>query len=163
MGFKTRLLRLFTQCEKGFTLTETIVVMAIVTFIGASAVPAYMHWTNSTDYRRSASNMLYVLRETRSKAVMSNLEHRVEFESAGRRYRVTRGNRASNSFDWSDVVYDWIVLPEHVHMDANVETIHINTDGTANGGAIKIKDAAKNTKYEVRMSPTGRVRIPATL
>ena len=146
--------------NKGFTVAEVLVVLALLTIISTIAVPAYAQWLNNAEYRMSARSVLYALREARSKAITTNLEHRVEFESVNRKYRVMQGNRASNSSDWSIVVYDWTILPPQVHMQANVEKIHLNPTGTANAGTIKIQDAAAVARYEVRVANTGRIRIP---
>jgi prepilin-type N-terminal cleavage/methylation domain-containing protein len=145
--------------QQGFTLTETIVVLALITVLSAIAAPPFIQWMQNAEYRASARGILYVFRETRSRAITTNLEHRVEFENANRRYRVTRGNRASNSSDWSTVVCNWNVLPQLVHMHANVEKIHLNPTGTSNAGTVTIQDERAQTKYQVRIVSTGRVRI----
>ena len=146
--------------EKGFTAIEAIIVLAIIAVLSAISTPLYGQWSKNAEYRASARTVLFALREARSRAITNNLEHRVEFESANRRYRVTRGNRASNSNNWSTVVSDWVSLPQNVLMHANVEKIQLNTNGTANGGTIQIQDQMAITKYEVRIARTGRVRIP---
>lgn len=149
--------------KTGFTLIEVIIVVSLVMLLSAIAVPSYVQWSRNAEYRVSARNIFYLLRETRSKAITSNLEHRVEFEPVNRRYRVIRGNRSSNSANWNTVICDWIVLPPKVQLDINVDVIHMNTNGTANGGTIKIQDNANTTKYEVRIARTGRIRIPVVL
>lgn len=92
-------------------------------------------------------------------AIATNLEHRVEFENANRRFRVTRGDKASNSSNWSTVVRDWNVLPPMVNMYANIDKIHLNPTGSANPGTIQIQDTALVKKYEVCIANTGRARI----
>jgi prepilin-type N-terminal cleavage/methylation domain-containing protein len=148
------------RTQQGFTLTEVVVVVALAAILAGLALPPFIQWLKNAEYRASARNILSILRETKSKAITSNREHRVEFESVNRRYRVTRGDRANNSSDWSTVVYDWTILPPQVHMHANVEKIHMNTNGTSNAGTIKIQDAAAVKKYEVIVASTGRIRIP---
>jgi type II secretion system protein H len=146
--------------KQGFTLTELMVVVAIMMILAGIALPLYIQWLQSTEYRTSARTILCTLRETRSMAITTNLEHRVEFDNANRRYRVMRGNRSSNSSDWNTVARDWNVLPPMVHIHANVEKIHLNPTGMANPGTIEIRDTAANKKYEIRVANTGRARIP---
>jgi len=146
--------------NRGFTLMEVIIVVLIVAVLSAISIPVSAQWIRNSEYRTSARSILYVLRVARSKAIASNLEHRVEFENENRRYRVTRGNRSNNSIDWSTVIYDWTVLPQGVHLSTNVDLIQVNTNGTANGGTISIKDETNRTRYEVRIARTGRIRMP---
>jgi len=146
--------------DRGFTIVEVVIVLLVVAVLSAIAIPAYNQWSQNTEYRESAKNIFYILRETRSRAITTNLEHRIEFESSNRRYRVTRGDRSSNSIRWDMVVFDWIALPPSVNMNTNTGMIHMNTNGTANGGTIKIQDHMNATKYEVRIARTGRIRIP---
>jgi prepilin-type N-terminal cleavage/methylation domain-containing protein len=147
------------RAERGFTLTELIVVLALLTVLSAISIPPFVQWISNAKYRASARNIMSILRETKSKAITSNLEHRVEFESNNRRYRVQRGNRSSNSNDWGTVIYDWTIFPSGVNMNANVATIHLNPNGTASGGTIAIQNAISKTMFEVRIASTGRIRI----
>ncbi len=143
----------------GFTMVEVLIVVSVIAVLSALSVPVYAQWLGNAEYRASARSVLYSLREARSKAIATNREHRVEFEPAQRKYRITRGNKSINSFSW-DTVYGWTVLPDGVIMNANIETIHLNVNGTANGGTIKIQDASRTTRYEVRVARTGRIHIP---
>lgn len=147
------------NAQRGFTLTEIIVVAALTATLAGIALPPFIQWMQHAEHRASARNILSVLRETRSMAIATNLEHRVEFDNSNRRYRVTRGDRASNSSNWSTVVRDWNVLPSPVNMYANIDKIHLNPTGSANPGTIQIQDTAYVKKFEVRIANTGRVRI----
>jgi Tfp pilus assembly protein FimT len=133
--------------------------MGIVTILIGIALPPFVQWIRAAEYRASARSVLSILREARSMAIATNLEHRVEFENANRRFRITRGDRASDSSDWSTVVRDWDMLSPQVYMNANVSKIHLNPMGTSNAGTITILDEKAQTKYHVRIISTGRVRI----
>lgn len=152
------------KCVKnGFVLMEVFIVLAIMSILSTIAFPYFAQWMKNTEYRSSAREIMNTLREARSMAISKNLEHRVEFESMNRRFRVIQGNRASDSNDWSVVIYDWRTLPPGVHLKSNVDAVHLNTSGTANTGTVCIMDNMLNTKYEIRIARTGRIRIPTIL
>jgi type II secretion system protein H len=150
-----------TGCSRGFTLTELLIVLAIVGVLSAMAVPMLSQWWHDLEYRAAARRVVSIMREARSRAIATNREHRVEYEPANRRYRMMQGNRPIESKEWSEVVYDWEPLSPGVQLAASVDAIHINTNGTANGGTIMIQDATSTTRYKVVVASTGRIRMPS--
>lgn len=148
---------------KGFTIMEAIVVIVIITILSLFAVPYSRQWIRNSEYKAAARSMVNILRATRSNAINKNLEHRVEFESGKKRFRIMQGNKSIDSNEWKTVISDWQSLPPGVSFFANVEAIHMNPNGTANGGTISILDNMQVTKYEVCVTKTGRIRIPAAL
>jgi Tfp pilus assembly protein FimT len=121
-------------------------------------MPSFNVWRNNIVYRQAARSIILVLREARSKAITTNHEHRVEIDAVGKMYRITQGNRACNSTKWNIVVRDWASLPAEVLLETNETAIQMNTNGTANGGTIKILDLSAKPKYAVVVQRTGRIR-----
>jgi len=146
------------QSIRGITLTELLVVMAIISILLSFAMPSFNTWRNNIMYRQAARSIMLVLREARSRAITTSHEHRVEFDPARKMHRITQGNRASGSTEWSVIVRDWTSLPREVLLETNVQSIQMNTNGTANGGTINILDLSANPKYAVVIHRTGRIR-----
>jgi len=147
--------------QNGFTMVELMIVVFIVSVLFAMAMPSFLQWSNNLEFRKTTRAMVSMLREAKSRAIRTNLEHRVEYAATSNKYRMTQGNRSNNSTSWNTVVYDWNELPAGVHVDANVNTIQMNTNGTANGGTIRIQNDVLKTVYEIRVARSGRIRIPA--
>jgi prepilin-type N-terminal cleavage/methylation domain-containing protein len=147
--------------QNGFTMVELMIVMFIIAILSAIAMPSFLQWSNNLAYRKTTRAMVSMLREAKSRAIRTNLEHRVEYASTKQQYRMTQGNRSNNSTSWNTVVYDWSDIPANVRMDANVNTIQMNTNGTANGGTIRIQNIDLKTVYEIRVARSGKIRIPA--
>ena len=146
--------------QNGFTVIELMTVLVIVAVLFAMAVPSFAQWRQNLEFRKTTRDLVSLLREARSRSIRTNLEHRVEYAANNRQYRMTRGNRSSNSNSWNTVVYDWINLPVGVRMDVNVNALQMNTNGTANGGTILVQNDALKTVYEIKVARTGRIRIP---
>lgn len=147
--------------QNGFTLIELMVVMFIAAVLSTMAIPSFVQWRHDLEFRKTTRVLVSILREAKSRAIRTNLEHRVEYAATNKQYRMTQGNRSNNSTSWNTVVYDWIDLPAGVHIDANVNTIQMNTNGTANGGTIRVQNDALKTVHEIRVARTGRIRIPS--
>ena len=121
--------------------------------------PTFMNLRESIVCREAARLIVSTLRVARARAIATNAEHKVEFESANRRYRILQGDRAHDSVDWDTVIQDWALLPAGINLHANVLAIHLNTNGTANGGTVNIQNSERATKYRVVVAPTGRIRV----
>jgi len=156
-------LQLFTTNTRGITICELMMGLCIISVLSCIAVPNVIKWLRNEEYRTSARNIAYMLREARSLSVTTNLEHRVEFDSSKKRYRLLQGDRATDSTAWNAVVYDWRSVPPNVYLDADVEAIHLNPTGTANAGTIRINDETHRTRCKVVIARTGRIRVPAVL
>jgi len=144
---------------KGFTVDELLISIIIMTVVGTLMTPALMEWRQRLTCREAARAVISTLRAARAKAIATNREHKVEFESANGRYRILQGNRANNSIDWNTIIENWALLPMGVNLDANVGSIHLNTNGTASSGTISIQDRTRVTKYRVVVASTGRIRV----
>lgn len=147
--------------QNGYTLMEFMVVVLIAAVLSVMAMPSFVQWSHTLELRKTTRALASILREAKSRAIRNNLEHRVEYTANNKQYRMTQGNRSNNSTSWNTVVYDWIELPAGVHIDANVNAIQMNTNGTANGGTIQIKHDVLKTVHEIRIARTGRIRIPS--
>jgi prepilin-type N-terminal cleavage/methylation domain-containing protein len=147
--------------RNGYTLMELMIVVLITAVLSALAIPSFLQWRQNLEFRKTARDLVSILREAKSRSIKTNLEHRVEYASTNKQYRLTQGNRSNNSTLWNTVVYEWTELPSGVRIDANVNTIQMNTNGTANGGTLFIQNDALKTIYEIRVARTGRIHIPA--
>jgi prepilin-type N-terminal cleavage/methylation domain-containing protein len=147
--------------RNGFTLMELMIVVLITAILSTLAIPSFLQWRQNLEVRKTTRDLVSILREARSRSIKTNLEHRVEYADTNKQYRMTQGNRSNNSTLWNTVVYEWTELPSGVRVNANVNAIQMNTNGTANGGTIFIQDDALKTIYEIRVARSGRIRIPA--
>jgi type II secretion system protein H len=145
--------------QDGFTLTELMIVMLIIAVLSTLAVPSFTQWHKDLELRKSARDLVSILREAKSRAIRTNFEHRVEFAATNNPYRMTQGNRSNNSTSWVVIVYDWRDLPAGVHVKANVTAIQMNPNGTANGGTLLVQNDTLKTIYEIRVASSGRIRI----
>src|ERR1700690_2561805 len=72
--------------ENGFTLLELMIVVVIASFLAALAAPSFADWQRDLACREVARSIVSTLRCAKSRAISTNLEHRVEYEHENSRY-----------------------------------------------------------------------------
>jgi Tfp pilus assembly protein FimT len=147
------------EMSQGFTVLELLIILALMGVISAMSLPAFAQWRQNVRYKDATRNIVYMLREARSRAISINREHRVELDPVNGRYRMTQGDSAQDSTNWDTVVQDWIPLQAEVAIESNVSSIHFNPNGTANAGTISIQDTGHVTRYRIRIVSIGRIRV----
>ena len=163
--------------EQGFSLIELIVVVSLISILMAIGLPGFLDWRSRVVYKDNAETVAAALREARMLSHSHNLQHRVEFDLAGQRYRVTRGNRAQNSSDFSTVFKDWAAMNPILLLKRDADcaatanfSLGFNANGTAAAGYLDgaqssdylcILDATTMTGYRVGVSSatTGRTVV----
>jgi Tfp pilus assembly protein FimT len=158
----------------GFTLVEILVSLCFLGVLMTLALPAFSSWSEDANYRKIARDLTSALQLTRSKAIKSNLEHRLEIDLVNSRYRLVHGNRATLSSDASwllsqNIVFDWEKLPPGPILRATLNCstttgtikIHFNPLGTANSYYLCIIDDLNKNRFQVGVShsSTGRIVI----
>lgn len=158
----------------GFTLLELIVCLGIVGVLTLLALPSLSSWSEDARCRKIARDFTSALQFTRSEAIKSNLEHRLEVDLDKRCFRLVHGDRASRSSipSWKlpeNRVFDWTSLPPGTILRANLNcsastgtiTIQFNPFGTANPYYLCIIDSSEQNRFQIGVShsSTGRIVI----
>lgn len=162
--------------NKGFSLVELIVVIAIFATLAATAIPLMTEWIFREDYRNASQQFLQVLQQGRSLAISQNRQHQVEFDLANDdtySYRISRGNRSSNSTVFTPVsTWEDSNIPISVALRGTVTcnsaadvTFRFNPNGSTTASnyicIFDAQDIAAGRKYRVGIdnANTGRVTI----
>ena len=152
--------------NKGYTLVESIVAMAILGILFAIALPSFYSWSQSLKFKEAAWSLLGDLRTAKQLSVSTNLEHRVEVDIPSKRFRLTRGDRPSGSTAWS-AVRPWRDLPATVRYasgedcdNASAVEITFKPNGSAQSAVLCVKDPPSTVKYRINVNATsGRASI----
>jgi general secretion pathway protein H len=137
--------------DKGFTLIEVIVVIAIIGILAGISTPAFMEIAQNARYREASRNLTSALREARSLAVNTNRQHRVEIDSENRQVRLLGADMA--------LVRQWEVAPT-VSLDPPLTSFTFNPNGSvAQQGEISVLDLKGAIRFRVQAESSGRVRI----
>ncbi len=144
---------------------ELLITIGITAMLFAIAIPSFVQWRQSVQYKQAADGILSAMRTAKNNAVSLNTQNRVECNPSGNRYRITQGNKAYNSDTWTTVKRDWVTLPSGVFLKtgdsaANSDlNIQFNPNGTASvtAGTVCV-NSGTSTQYKIIVSASGRVR-----
>lgn len=152
--------RLFSSC--GFTLTEVLVVIALMTIIGALSLPPFFEWRRNLSYKAAAFEVANSLKTAKSRAVTLNQPHGVKFVPAEGSYQI--GKFQNSHWTYSSAVG---TLKNNIALNLNgtaasvippVPNIRFNTNGSTFGNyTVRINDAA-GSKYTVAVERSGRIK-----
>jgi len=159
------------KTNRGVTLIELMVVIALIAIVSAIAYPNFKDWMRNASYKEAARDIASALLDTRARAISENLEHRVELNvgTTPDQYRVTSGNRAYGSTSYTTVVIPWTSFSTFVDLKANADCsvssgiiyVSFNPNGSGSSQYICTMDLNGNRKFRsgVSSSTTGRVKV----
>jgi prepilin-type N-terminal cleavage/methylation domain-containing protein len=147
------------QSERGFSLIELIVVVAMLALLSAIAFPAYRSWTESAAYGEASRELLSLMRDARSRAIANNLE--VKFEIDLRNQSKTNPP-VCRIYLWDWGTSDWAVAPALTKQLSRVGVLAGGRDSNANGiFADEPCESAGSTRLVV-FRPNGSVNTSLT-
>lgn len=155
--------------NRGFTLIELIIVIAIIGTLSVAALPFYRSWIASTEYRTAARDFAGALRLAKGRAISNNREYELSVNLATDVYLIREGERATGSSSWTTVA-GGLNVPESVDLRGDDCTENSNTDfsvqfnpnGTTESTSynVCVMDKSGNQKYVVSVNRMGRITMP---
>lgn len=88
--------------QRGLTLLELMVVLALLAGLSALALPNFLN-THLSRYRlnHAAQRLVNDILYARMRAVSTNRQHRIVFDTENNAYRIEVGDRSRDSKNWS--------------------------------------------------------------
>jgi prepilin-type N-terminal cleavage/methylation domain-containing protein len=147
------------NAEKGFTLIELVIVVALFGILLAVALPPYVQWRNNANYRQTARQITSMLREARSYTIANNVSHSVEIKPTSSSYRLLRNTTVLQEI----FVRSPVLIRGGAGGTSTADiTIAFNSNGTAvltpSDGNVFIKDNTVD-KFHITVTPTGRISL----
>lgn len=140
---------------RGVSLLELLIVLMIIAFVSAIAIPMLSGGVSNTELRSAARQLAAGLRLARSEAVTQRRETFLVVDLAGRRFKV---DREAREYPLPRNVELKLFTAQKDLVDDKVGAIRFYPDGGSNGGRITL--ASGERKYEVDVDwLTGRVAI----
>lgn len=142
--------------RKGVTLIELIVVMVIIAIGAVLMAPGIGAWLPNYRLRSATRDIVSTMRTAQMKAVSTNMEYRVFFDSGVKTYTLQR-----NSGGWqADGAAQ--ALPSGIGFSAinfGGNNAQFNSNSTASGGSIILINNKGTSKTITLTTSTGRIKI----
>lgn len=146
--------RPFLFYDRGFTLLELLVVVAILSILGAVAIPIWSVLLPTFALNSAARQVQSELHRIKRQAASENVTLRLAFSDTGDNYTVERVAGTTITQQGTKP------LPEQIDVRKSI-TLGFTPRGTATGGTVKLCNSnARGTNIVV--NSMGRVRICKT-
>jgi|GEM_PF-810400 type II secretion system protein H len=147
----------------GFTITEMLVVLAIIGILIGVAGPSLLRWRDSFEVKNSVREIQMTLQLARMKAITQGVEYRVVVDLERETFQLERGDQAEGSTHWQSEG-KLFTLPAGVDI-ASVNSYttgkrnkQFNPNGTCSSGSIKLQNKW-GEKYTITLTPaTGYIK-----
>jgi len=139
----------------GFTLSEILVVIAIIAVTAAIAVPFYRTVTLNLDLSAAGRDLASDLRLAQQLSVTTQLDHRVVFAIAGNSYRIM------NTSSSATIKYGAIKPPITILSITGLQsdTVTFNSTGAVTSTGTIILTNPNNRQAIIDIKPSGYVKI----
>lgn len=149
---------------KGFSLTELMIVIAILGIVSAIAAPKFNTYRQNTDLRKAARNLSSDISYWRQRAVADNVCYRITFNQAANNYTVKR-ETTSGSGAYADLVPAVTKSPSDISggsvIISNVgllnQWITFQPRGTMDSGSVTLQHTIRLSTATITTYFTGRV------
>jgi prepilin-type N-terminal cleavage/methylation domain-containing protein len=84
----------------GFSLIELLVAISLVLILGAISAPYFFTMRQNASYREAARTVASAMRDARTQAVATNLQHRLVFDLPARTIDIDRATTDPPPNDW---------------------------------------------------------------
>lgn len=145
--------------QRGLTLVELMVAIAVVGIISVGAIPQFVTFLRAMETRGASQELATVLQQARELAIARNTSYRVEIEPDDNRLRFVR---TSDNVVWTGPQTDaqgYRRLVNQARLTNVTANPTFNPLGTAGGGTITVQNLQGTSSLNVVVSPSGRVRI----
>ena len=146
--------------QEGLTLTELVIVIALVGVLASIAIPNIVDWLPRYRLREASRGLAFDMQLARMQSVSTNVQLGVSITAAG--YTLFKDLNSNGIYDAGDVVLKTQTFPSGISVSLNNfagNTATFSPRGTSNGGAVTLTNTQGQTHSVNVLLSTGRVKL----
>ncbi|MFC1593928.1 prepilin-type N-terminal cleavage/methylation domain-containing protein [Candidatus Omnitrophota bacterium] len=142
---KSAIIQRKSYSKNGFTLVELLVVIVILAIIIAVAFPNFRNTFSRLSLRSAASDCAFMIRHTRSRAVMERARYALNFDIQEKQYWITKETVSSSGIfkKIEGQLGKRVVLPTQITLESEKERIIFYPDGSIDSAVISLHGVHK--------------------
>ena len=154
--------------QRGFTLVELMVIIAIIGIISTMATPLFMTFLRAMETHGASQELATLLNQARQLAIATNSKYRVEIEPDNNRLRFVQSTDGGTSYSLPQPPVPGTDGQGYRRLENQARLSSVTIDpprftfnhlGTANAGTITVQDSKSSSSLNVVISSMGRIRI----
>jgi type II secretion system protein H len=143
--------------QKGFSLVELIVVIALISIVTAISIPSFQSYTAKANLKTAAREIMADISDTKQRAITENLDvYRLTFSAANNSYVLTRTDTGETLWTKSLASFGSGILIESVTFGSSM--VNFQNRGTCSNGRVTLRNA-KGSKAKITVNITGRTYV----
>ena len=145
--------------QRGFSLIELIIVVAILGIMGTIAASTFQSYVNNSNLRTAARDMASDMANTKQRAVSEGLTYRITISTGGNSYTITRVNADGTTTDMATklpTAFGANLTINSTNYASNIITFQ--TRGTTSAGWVKLRNS-RNSEATITSNTTGRTHV----
>jgi type IV fimbrial biogenesis protein FimT len=143
---------------KGFSLTEMIIVIAILAIAAAIAAPQYMAWRDNQNLREAVRDLASDIEFWRQRAIAENIYYQIQFNQGTNSYRIFQGGQLGTD-PYSPLVPDVTKSPGNISSQVIISNvafvppqITIQPRGTMSGGSVTLQHSTRGSTGQITLA-----------